>query len=684
VAVRPARNPATGAAPAPPKRRGAVLAVALVALVALAYLWPFRLYGFEVVDEGTLLAQIDRATRGEAPYLDFETGYTPGYFALESALWRASGSDIVASRTFGVAVHVGTALLVFAVARAFAGTLIALAATAIELAFFLPVSLRFGAPFNIPYPGWFAAVLAIAAQAAVASVYGGVEGEDPRSGRFVRLALAGVAAGAAFSVKPNAGLFAAGGATLALVSGFEARARGTRLVVAVVALSAVLATIGLLLSAFDPLSGLALLAPVALAALRAIDGTPPRAARRARGDRPTLVAKPTSPPPGRSLGGAMRDLAALAAGFALIVLPWLVPLGLQLGLTHLQSDVFLLDGSVVRAFSIAFPPPEPATLALMIALAGAAALVFVGNESNRVVGELAALAVPWLLAGGLLAAALLAGEEGPRLAGENACLWLAPLALVVGLLGVPRRARYRGECALLCFAAIYQLQIYPRVDLIHAAMSAPPALVAAGATWSRLARRWRTALRGPRPNEGSRAPTLLRFTPLACTAVVIALAAGRAMPTFAARFTEPMVALDAGPRAPLVIDARYAADFAWLGETVRAVDAQSGSAEALFPFPDLAAIGFLARRPMPFRYIYFVPQRPDHAGERETIARLEAVRPKLAVVGPPRVAAFQGATEYFSSLVAYLHEHYCPSFETAQGSLLVRKAEGREADPCGG
>ena len=83
-----------------------------VGLGALAYLWMWRLYGFDAVDEGTQLFQISRAARGALPYTDFETGYTPGYFALQSWLWEAGG--FAAIRTMLVVVHAGVAATIYA------------------------------------------------------------------------------------------------------------------------------------------------------------------------------------------------------------------------------------------------------------------------------------------------------------------------------------------------------------------------------------------------------------------------------------------------------------------------------------------------------------------------------------------------------------------------------------------
>ena len=45
------------------------------------------------------------------------------------------------------------------------------------------------------------------------------------------------------------------------------------------------------------------------------------------------------------------------------------------------------------------------------------------------------------------------------------------------------------------------------------------------------------------------------------------------------------------------------------------IDVRSDDGEPIFVFPDVAGLGFLAGRPQPFHYLYFVPGRPDRAGE---------------------------------------------------------------------
>ena len=59
--------------------RARLATIALGAGVAGLYLL-FVGYGYQLEDEGTILYQILRTYRGERPYLDFHTGYTPAIF----------------------------------------------------------------------------------------------------------------------------------------------------------------------------------------------------------------------------------------------------------------------------------------------------------------------------------------------------------------------------------------------------------------------------------------------------------------------------------------------------------------------------------------------------------------------------------------------------------------------------
>ena len=619
---------------ATPAPRVAVEAL-VVLLLALAYLGLFRTYGFDVVDEGTQLAQIDRVAHGARPYLDFETGYTPWYFTLHVALWRATGAGLLATRTFGVLLQAATVAMVFFALRRRSSALLAASFVAFAIAFLLPVSPRAGAPFNVPYPGWIAAPLALGAQllaAAVVAARAGGGSVGAAAVGVLPLLGAGVLAGAAFAVKPNAGLLALGGAALATVAGWRRGDVVAALLAGLVRLGAVAGALLLLGGAArDPAYVVGLVLPVVLAALRAGPLADAGAAR------------------------PFRDLVALAAGFVVPTAAWALPLLRELGVARFAREVLLLDGGgVIDAYLLPLPPPALAAAAFCAAVLIAAVLARRAHDG----ASGAAGAAPLIVLAGVALAVVAAGAQPARIVGEEVCLWLGPLALAAAIVLVPRANATARVQALLAFASLYALQLFPRPDLIHVAMGAPPLLLALGAAWSWLAEPLH-ADRAGRPRGAARLAIAVLL--LACVA--------RTLPGLRARLVEAQVPLDAGPRAPLTIAAPWAGEHAWLGEAVRAIDARTADGEGVFAFPDLAGLAFLAGRPAPFFYLYFVPGRPDLVGEQRTIDELEQRRPRLAVTGHPRVPAFAAAESYFARLGAYLDRHY-PVVETLAGCTL--------------
>src|SRR5262249_62334302 len=90
----------------------------LVALGVGAYCLVLRRYGFELADEGTLLAQMDRVAHAQVPYRDFHTGYGPGLFYLHVLLFQAFGGSLGVVRVGLAVVHGVRAALAAALARA--------------------------------------------------------------------------------------------------------------------------------------------------------------------------------------------------------------------------------------------------------------------------------------------------------------------------------------------------------------------------------------------------------------------------------------------------------------------------------------------------------------------------------------------------------------------------------------
>jgi hypothetical protein len=76
----------------------ALLATAILSAVVAALYLAFVGYGYQLEDEGTILYQIS-THRGERPYLDFHTGYTPAIFYLNAWPSRRFGVSVVPLRS---------------------------------------------------------------------------------------------------------------------------------------------------------------------------------------------------------------------------------------------------------------------------------------------------------------------------------------------------------------------------------------------------------------------------------------------------------------------------------------------------------------------------------------------------------------------------------------------------------
>ena len=176
-----------------------------VAAFAAALYLTFLGYGYQLEDEGTILYQILRTYRGERPYLDFNTGYTPAIFYMNAGLFRLFGVSVVPIRIALALGNVLAVVLVYRLARRLAPVAESLCA-ALVYALFMPFFAGQFASFNIPYPAWYAVAAWLAAQ--IASV------RAVETGRRGWLVAAGAAAGVAFSFKPNTGVLGLGAVML--------------------------------------------------------------------------------------------------------------------------------------------------------------------------------------------------------------------------------------------------------------------------------------------------------------------------------------------------------------------------------------------------------------------------------------------------------------------------------------
>jgi hypothetical protein len=172
-----------------------------------------RHYGFELFDEGTLLAQFARVRAGQWPYRDFHTGYGPAGFAVNGALLALLGPQLEVVRLSLVGVQAAALAALAAVATRTLGRVGAVAVIALTLSFFRPIAPGAFCLWAIPYPGWYAHALGLLGIVCALGVV--------RRGRGALVA-AGVCWGLAFCFKQNTGVLG-----LAAVVAWRALERGT-------------------------------------------------------------------------------------------------------------------------------------------------------------------------------------------------------------------------------------------------------------------------------------------------------------------------------------------------------------------------------------------------------------------------------------------------------------------------
>jgi Dolichyl-phosphate-mannose-protein mannosyltransferase len=93
-----------------------ITAVALF-VFCVAYLLAFRHYSSLEPDEGIVLAGAERILRGEVPYRDFFSFYTPGSFYLVALLFRVFGDSLVVGRASLAVTGAGCSVITYVLAR---------------------------------------------------------------------------------------------------------------------------------------------------------------------------------------------------------------------------------------------------------------------------------------------------------------------------------------------------------------------------------------------------------------------------------------------------------------------------------------------------------------------------------------------------------------------------------------
>jgi Dolichyl-phosphate-mannose-protein mannosyltransferase len=631
-----------------PTRRNDRIATVGIATFAAALYLTFLGYGCQLEDEGTILYQILRTYRGERPYLDFNTGYTPAIFYLNAGLFRLFGVSVVPVRLALAIANTFAVVLVYRLARHLAPIAESLCA-ALVYAVFMPFFAGQFAAFNIPYPAWYAVAAWLAAQ--LASV------RAAETGRRSWLAAAGMAAGVAFSFKPNTGVLGLGAVILSqlLVTPPAAGVTGTILetLLLVVAAGGVAATLN-----FEAVN---LHFPLLAAPTIVLIGGAVwlRGTARARG----LV---------RPLASALADAGAILAGFAGVTALWLVYYLPKLGFANFLRDVLLIGAGIERIYLLFYPAITPWSEAVLVLAAVIGLLPFA--ISRRLIAIRSVIVLLTVAVAGVIGAlfAVAYAPEGLAISIvlqlENVSFYLFPLLLAAAVLAWIARGRsvplpdaegVRVTTVTIVYALLLFIQLHPRIDFMHIVISMPSALILAAGALACVERRWVAALAatGTAPAGAFRRVRLAALAPVATVLVL------RGLPLLDARLDASrvrlrrMTVLDR-PAMPVALERDRDHDLRELRAVTRFVRHETRRDEPIIAFPALAIIPFLTDRGTPVPDDYYFSGRPDHASEAGMLAAMEATRTPLVVTLNDRLGYFSHAPPYYFMLRNYVRKNY--------------------------
>ena len=621
---------------------GRALPVAvLTGALAFVYLRLFQAYGLNVEDAGTLLYQVARTARGELPYVDFATGYTPGFFALNAWLWGVAG-DLVTFRTILATMHAATvAGLAYLVAR--------LARPSLALVFpwmylsFIPVFPGQFCAFNVPYPAWFATVGWLATALCMTAFL-----EHRGRGWLVS---AGIAVAFTLAMKPNAGVFAMAAAiAVLLLIRDPARSAG----IGSAALWALLwsGIVGGVWVVFGftrvPVELVVFLMPVLAVMLALV--TVSRVRRSA----------------------LLGDVASVLVPCGALSLPWMLFFLWRLGVDGFMREVLLLGSNAAALYYISYPAFEMWAVAItVVAVSFAVGGWFVAQQRLRpqpmlgcIVASLClvGVAVPWL---GLSPEGLVSSIVSQLQAAGFALTLAVHVAGVVWIWFRGRRPQNVVPAAVLLFGLFMHLQLYPRTDFMHLLMAAPLSLVFAGYLLERVYDSWeRGCAAAGVPRLGWVVSTTTTLVLLGIVALVATPA--RRVISSTEHFVLPFRAFQTG------LEDAGAGDLRALGAAAADLGRLVPPGGASVGFPAAGAVLLLSDAVNPLPHDYFYPGRPDHREEAEMLDRLAADPPLALVAMNSGFTYFEAAPAYYFLLRRFVRDHYALAARHGRYDVLVR------------
>jgi hypothetical protein len=590
----------------------AVGALAACLLLDLALLG----FGVDVVDEGYFAEQAARVLRGEVPYRDFESLYTPGLTYLHAAVFAALGGPyIIGLRIVALAGRAALGLALYALARPLAPP-----RWAIVPALFVLVGIDFAPVFWWPHPGWLSAAASVFAVLLV----GSLPTRSPAS-RARYLFLVGLLGAVVFVLKQNAGVFLGMSVVLCLIlqgtdTPPKAVSRGLR-ATQILFLVITLASLWVLMRPhLDGVLFIYLIAPTIAIGLLLMSGPVSRSGQplRARG----------------------ADLLPLSAGFVLVTATWLLLLAGRLNgeFGRLRGFVGAVEQSALF-YPLHLPSKSLAMVVLAVAVVAVAAVCLGRPGSRATLGAVGAAVLLVLasfpLRGHPLHTTLIAR---PWLVADGIPALLPAIAFWAGLLisarsGVDTAAAWRFRWYVTAGAFTF-LTEYPIVDVPHLAWSAG-VLLAVGAILAGRLQAWVTAQWHLTPRRDKALFAALLVVPVVAALPVLV---DYRLAYFLRE--EPIIGQPAVRRTLVPLREVTFAQGLWATPDVRdellsvvgAIQERTAPGEPIFVYPASPLLYILADRPNPTRLEHIYPGTVPRQELLDLVSTLERTQVRTVLI----------------------------------------------------
>jgi hypothetical protein len=627
------------------EERLAILTLVAVLGAEVALIW----VGLDAQDEGYFLEQASRVLRGDVPYRDFDTLYTPGILYLHAALLSLTGGpQVIPLRAVGLVARVFLSGGLYVLCRPLVRP-----AFAVLPGLYVLIGLDRAPLTWEPHPGWPSAAVTVLTVCAFARL----PGLNARQ-RARWLIAIGAATALVFAFKQNAGIFL--GLALIVFTAWQGVEGASSAVTPQLRAAQILLLAALVLVAAW------LIRPHASLAIAAYFLVPTVVVGVA------VLSTVSVSSAGRPLRSWLKTLVFLGLGYLAITVPWMTVLISVLGgrVELLKAFVGAVDQDILW-----FPLKGP-TGGAWASLLGVAVAVLAAMRArhSRLLSLVAGgLALMFAICGVLLTAqpgesAWLAAAEAPQRAALGLPILLPVVSIVVGAWRscqsppTPATSRLRW---ITVASALILLTEYPRVDEVHLAWSAGLALatgaVVLGEAYVKLADRW--SLRGV--HRGVLAAALLAV-PVATTLPNLSVRTEGLVDAW--RVTRLVVLTSPPAVRGIVVTDKQASALVAAADYVRATTAPG---EPIFVYPSSPLLYVMTERSNPTRFAHVYPGAASADALNGIIGALGQTPVRVVIVSQTALA-FWGPAATNKPLEDYLARSYAEVGRFGEYRVLVK------------